>query len=95
MLSERHIKLFGRDVLSCYNNLIMLFEQDDKLCKQDIKSFPGSVHNSVSTWQTRKKKKYVSINFNGFSIFKYQGPAMMVLEKYTTHNMFWHRQKRT
>ena len=49
MLFERAIKLFGRDIklperdfrlvdeiFNYCNNLIMLFEQDDKLCKQDI-----------------------------------------------------------
>ena len=35
MLSARHNK-FSDEILSCYNNLFMLFEQDDKLCKQDI-----------------------------------------------------------
>ena len=39
MLSERDIKLFGRDIISCRNNFIMLFEQDNKLYKRDLKSF--------------------------------------------------------
>ena len=38
MLSERHIKLFGRDII-CYNNLIMLFEQIIMLSERDIKLF--------------------------------------------------------
>ena len=42
MLSERGIK-FTDEILSCYNNLIMLFEQDDKLSKQDIKSFEQQI----------------------------------------------------
>ena len=57
MLSKRDIKLFLRDIklleqvnyvvqTRYYVNLIMLFEQDDKLCKQDIKSFEQ--HNKLS-----------------------------------------------
>ena len=30
---------FSDEILSCYNILIKSFEQDTKLCKQDIKSF--------------------------------------------------------
>ena len=53
MLSKRDIKLFGRDIklseqvkfscadkiLCCYNNLIMLFEQDIMLSERHIKLF--------------------------------------------------------
>ena len=35
----RYFGAYMELLLSCYNNLIMLFEQDDKLCKQNIKSF--------------------------------------------------------
>ena len=50
MLSEQGIT-FTDEILSCYNNLIMLFEQDDKLCKQDIKSF----EHHIKLWERVKK----------------------------------------
>ena len=42
MLSERDIKLFGRVGIPT----LLLFEQDDKLCKQDIKSFEQHITSS-------------------------------------------------